>query len=529
MSGQLSEATSKTAKIDIQGNTGVVSGVAKGFNNFQEGTREYLKIEYKDGQTSSRIYMKGEEKQSKEVAFVVEKIESGKDENKENVLYQKVTTVSIFDSNGKPVSGFKVTITKLQNSVLHRYSCALQIAQSDKYKNLSTFPSHNLCHIKAVCERSSQVADIISGGNAVVKAYTRLASEVHDTGMAGLPKTGAVIAPDGSGTLKEFSNDKQIRQEHSVNSGVEVLRNANSYKEMGLHPGMVALAAASHSKSNSGINDMNNIGQWAGLVAKIEQTCLSIESKMNTAEVKEMYVGIADMKSMFVCYNNGEYGIAKGREGDFETMKMSAIGVTIGDALSHTYGTGEGFEAQNGNFFEFSNIPHMDNIEDLKAVLNDIDDSISDGDISSLPCTEIKGIQQDFVTSEGDIVRTDIMDGISDVSAAYCLGENNIEYLPPQEIEGGGVRLEAHIKDITVCPVSTIVNGLSERVFEGVRLNIPVEFVTKIDNTNINKETKEYLEMRIGDVLAGNLENYVEEKYSQQNVSERLLNNITIK
>lgn len=275
---------------------------------------------------------------------------------------------------------------------------------------------------------------------------------------------------------------------------------------------------------------MNNVNQWKGLADKLEETCNSIASKMNADEVSEMKEGIADMKSMFE-FNGIEWQIVSGRENDFEILKMSAISVTIGDALSHTAGTGEGFEAQNGDTYRFSNIPEGKSLVEISTSLRDLVDKLDARiDISGSAAIETQGIQQDFVNPQGEVVRTDIMDGKKDASAAYCIGENNIEYMPPQAIEGGGIRLEAHILDISKCPISTIMNGLTERVLEGVRLNVPIEYVTKIDNTNFNPQVKSELEATIGDILQQNLNHYVEDKYkSNMDVGNRLRDNVIIK
>ena len=479
MSGVLSEKTSRNAKIDIQSDTKIDGAVAKVLNKDGLPTKEHLRIEYKEGSLKTQICEKGQEGQAKNIVFgaTETKIEIKRDSNRASIQFEKIqTNYSIFDSKGKIIVRENITISRYRSEIVHRYKCATQVAQSDKYKSLSTFPTHGFSHIRAVCDRSGKVADLISGGNGDVKLYTRIAAEVHDTGMGGLPRLGANIEKDGSGTLKEFKDGNQIRKEHSINSGVEVLRNTESFKEMGVRPGMVALTAASHSKSNSGIYDMNNVNQWKSLADKLEATCNSIAPKMNAGEVSEMKEGIADMKSMFVPHGN-DWQIAPGRENDFETLKMSSISVTIGDALSHTAGTGEGFEAQNGDTYRFSNIPDGKSLGEISESLDGLIKGLKgDADIFGAAAIETQGVQQDFVNPQGEVVRTDIMDGKNDVSAAFCLGESNIEYMPPEAIEGGGIRLEAHILDISTCPVSTIMNGLTERVLEGVRLNVPVEY-----------------------------------------------------
>lgn len=533
MAGSLSEKTSRSAKIDIQSDTKIDGAIAKALNKDVPPTKEHILIEYKEGHLKTQIYEKGQESQAKNIVFEATGIkgEIKRESNQVSIQFEKIkANYSIFDSHGKLITGERVTISKYRVEINHRYTCSIQVAQSDKYKSLSTFPTHGFSHIRAVCNRSEKVANLISGNNEDVKLYTRIAAEVHDTGMGGLPRLGANIEKDGSGTLKEFKDGNQIRKEHSINSGVEVLRNTNSFKEMGIHSGMVALTAASHSKSNSGIYDMNNVNQWKTLSDKIEATCNSIAPRMNTYEVDEMKEGIADMRSMFI-FNGSEWQIASGRENDFETLKMSAISVTIGDALSHTAGTGEGFEAQNGDTYKFSNIPEGQSLGTLIDCLNNLSNKVANKqDISDMASIETKDIQQDFVNPQGEVVRTDIMDGIKDVSAAFCLGESNIKYMPPEAIESGGIRLEAHILDITTCPISTIMNGLTERVLEGVRLDVPVEYITKIDNTNFDPQVKEGLEEMVCTILRGNLDNYVDKKYeAEMEVGDRLRANVTIK
>lgn len=242
MSGALSEKTSRNAKIDVQSDTKIDGAVAKVLNKDNPPNNEHLRIEYKEGSLKTQIYEKGQEGQAKNIVFGTSetKIEIKRESNRTSVQFEKIKTdYSIFNSNGKVIIRENITISRYRSEIIHRYKCAIQVAQSDKYKSLSTFPTHGFSHVRAVCDRSEKVADLISGSNGDVRLYTRIAAEVHDTGMGGLPKLGASIEKDGSGTLKEFKDGNQIRKEHSINSGVEVLRNTESFKEMGVRPGMV--------------------------------------------------------------------------------------------------------------------------------------------------------------------------------------------------------------------------------------------------------------------------------------------------
>ena len=117
----------------------------------------------------------------------------------------------------------------------------------------------------------------------------------HDTGMAGngyaltpvLREDGKLLKDengkkvyekdvDGNYVIHpENNNFKEVRENHSLNSAINVLKNRDQYKEAGYTDEQVdkmAVECMAHSKSNSGVANLNSKSDWLDCFDRIDAT-----------------------------------------------------------------------------------------------------------------------------------------------------------------------------------------------------------------------------------------------------------------
>lgn len=285
MSGSLSKTTSENASTDIRTEKSTVRGVNHVVVNGGKAVSERVAMSDK---MQGTVSMKNYENQGKEIVVKPYTI-ANKADGKAQVIQKSATIAETIAYasfvNGKIQKGFV-----LSAKVYQMCSCAREVANDSRFNSLSTYSTHTESHIKAVVVASVDVAAKFSGNDSKTVVYTKVGALTHDLGMSGLPANGKDLS---DGSLKNFKNGEQIRKEHSVNSGVEVLRNSHLFKEMGLNPGILSMANAFHSKSNSGVTDIDNIAQWKDLSVKIEKVCIST----GIASDPQVAYGIAEMKA----------------------------------------------------------------------------------------------------------------------------------------------------------------------------------------------------------------------------------------
>ena len=497
MSGSLSKTTSENASTDIRTEKSAVRGVNHVVVNGEKAVSERVAMSDK---MQGTVSMKNYENQGKEIVVKPYTI-ANRTDGKAQVIQKNATIAETIAYasfvNGKIQKGFV-----LSAKVYQMCSCAREVANDSRFNSLSTYSTHTESHIKAVVVASVDVAAKFSGNDSKTVVYTKIGALTHDLGMSGLPANGKDLS---DGSLKNFENGKQIRKEHSVNSGVEILRNSHLFKEMGLNPGILSMANAFHSKSNSGVTDIDNIAQWKELSIKIEKVCIST----GIASDPQVAYGIAEMKAFFSTDSVGDVCIANGKEEEFEMMQTVAKSVTIGDFLSHTYGTGEGSETQTGDSFNILNTTVLYDVNKVVDIVDSISTRYDKGQLL-MPATETIGITVQYISPDNEVLQTRVMDGEM-LDAAFPLGEQNvsIDFIPDSYSEKCDMYVT--VRDAMKYPESTILCGVMERVMELPRLNIPVDVYIDVGNTNISSgdkiELTESIQSAIQDIFILNIEN----------------------
>lgn len=175
------------------------------------------------------------------------------------------------------------------------YEAAVVVAQNSPGFGRD-FTDHKTAHAEMVAEKSLEAgqaiveADVLGtlGGeagegrvalNGSVDFMTLEAAALfHDTGMCGggyalneaVDESGAkVYETDENGLYRMHAEDNlnfaEVRTYHSLNSGLYVLANRKGLLEAGfsdLQVDMMAAACMAHSKSNSGVRDLNSRTDW---------------------------------------------------------------------------------------------------------------------------------------------------------------------------------------------------------------------------------------------------------------------------
>ncbi|MCR5608349.1 MAG: hypothetical protein K6G26_04735 [Lachnospiraceae bacterium] len=177
-----------------------------------------------------------------------------------------------------------------------------------------TFTDHKEEHVEMVADKSLEAADAIKkatekGGlksdakegkvgfsSDIDKKTLEGAALSHDTGMKG---DGYALVPimGENGQQKKDSNGKKIyekdsdgkyvvrhennsdfnevRNNHSLNSAINLLENREKYKEAGYDDEQIdkiAVECMAHSKSSSGVSDLNNKADWSDCFDRIDAT-----------------------------------------------------------------------------------------------------------------------------------------------------------------------------------------------------------------------------------------------------------------
>lgn len=176
------------------------------------------------------------------------------------------------------------------------------------------FTDHKQAHVEMVAKKSSEVADAISAvvkkgglsnstgsekiafGSNIDKKLLEGAALSHDTGMCGGGYALSPLMGDNGKQLKdEFgrkmyekdengkyivhpednSNFSEVRENHSLNSAINVLKARDEYIKAGFSSDdvdKIAVECMAHSKSGSGVSDLNRRSDWSDSFDRMDAT-----------------------------------------------------------------------------------------------------------------------------------------------------------------------------------------------------------------------------------------------------------------
>lgn len=204
------------------------------------------------------------------------------------------------------------TADKVRDITSSYYDQAGELARNNEMGR--AFTDHKEDHVEMVADKSLEAGDAIKGavengnlGNNAGEDRVSFSSDIdkktlegaalsHDTGMSG---NGYALTPaigedgkqmkdengkkmyekDGDGNYvihpETNSNFNEVRENHSLNSAINVLSNRDQYKDAGYSDEQVDKMAAecmAHSKSSSGVADLNSKEDWSDCFDRIDST-----------------------------------------------------------------------------------------------------------------------------------------------------------------------------------------------------------------------------------------------------------------
>ncbi|MBR2245854.1 MAG: hypothetical protein IJ880_02300 [Bacilli bacterium] len=424
---------------------------------------------------------------------------------------------------------------------LDTYEKAAKLASKEEYSAFTTYRAHTESHVREVAEKTMEAAKNIKNALAKnnIEGYSKdfnfyeayVAALWHDTGMAagaeGLIGLDSYIDENGNiatRTLNETKNGNKTRKNHSFNSAMMVLQNADKVSEMGVDPNKVALLAFSHSKSNSGVRSLNSSADWSVCISKINNAVefynkehsdnpikfdggkSFLESLVESGilkdtefTVKEVYDDNGKLK-----YRYNEYHID---ESAVKELASGAYALRLGDANTNNRNIGTNQAGQKID------------IDSLKG--NFHESFIFDKNIKALVIAETTGMNLEEVKrrmklSEDDPQYIDMFKNNKDTgftikvgdktvtldsgSIAFILGENNIDFNTKVNSEGYMTEVFT-ITDPSKVPAATAFN-IQERLGE---IDTATDFDTVIEinlnSNNISAEQKVEIEKFYNDLM----------------------------
>ena len=300
------------------------NGNLTGFNIVDSGGG----VGYVDGEKFERMYMGDDNhKVSDPTAIIISNKGAAvntfsQPEGVERAANYKGSSSELPSDRGDPPQEYDgvnpETAYKVRDITAAYYEQAGDLARSDKVGRV--FTDHKEDHVEMVADKSIEAGDAIktaveNGGLRRINEEGRVAfsSDIdkmslegaalsHDTGMAGngyeltpiLDEKGIQAKdehgqklfeknPDGSYVVQPESNKdfNVVRDNHSLNSAINVLANRDQYKAAGYSDVQVDKMAAecmAHSKSSSGVSDLNSKANWSDCFDRIDSTVTAYNS-----------------------------------------------------------------------------------------------------------------------------------------------------------------------------------------------------------------------------------------------------------
>lgn len=382
--------------------------------------------------------------------------------DKSKLLNQKEMISESFDDC------FKIYETKaledIKETVCPIYDNCFRIA--DKIAAFDTYKEHYQLdggHIKKVHDKTLQTANVLEeyfAKNTYNGTYTsdidKKALEVmalyHDTGMDGN------IEAEQFEKLSECDREKfvsEVRERHSVQSAVHVLRDREIIEKKGVNADAVALGCLLHSKSFSGVKKLNDNQQWFGALDKLE----SAVDEFNKTEPDDKI----SFDVSFLKKNDTEIDLQQ-----LAKIRTASLCLRIGDANGHDYTS---CTSQNGKTIDFD-------LNEWDLVAKRYNES---------PATSFMD-EVKYARVSIDELELDDSNDSSGRARVYALGEGNFKNLEFQMEEG---RLKEKISLVKgdAYPLSTQF-CIEERIREIKTAGIEPDITAEIDLGKVSEQTK---------------------------------------
>lgn len=207
-------------------------------------------------------------------------------------------------------------------------------------ESLNSYKEHHLLeggHIEKVHDRSLEAADVITeylekntdqslySANIDYKTLEVMAL-YHDTGMDGnIPESEYDIQKelyDKTEKAEKIAFEDTFRKYHSLESAIHVLRDRGQLESKGVNADEVAVGCLLHSKSCSGVRDLEDPSQWKEAIKRLQDRV----NEYNEQHPEEQI----SFDSSFLLDEKGEFNQEKLSE-----MRTECLCLRVGDGNGH--------------------------------------------------------------------------------------------------------------------------------------------------------------------------------------------------
>lgn len=233
------------------------------------------------------------------------------DENVEDILSDFIdcdNEIGELDKSEQVYESSNLEMTdKVHEITSGYYDEAKQVAINSP-DNGRYYTDHREAHVEMVANKSLEVSDALKdaiklGGVNRESSADRVAFSInidrmtiegsalsHDTGMRG---NGYALDDKVNGIYgvheEDNSDFNEVRNNHSINSALNLLENRDKYKEAGYSDEQIDKMAAecmAHTKSNSGVHDLNSKAEWSDCFDRIDAAVDAYNKDHSDAKIK---------------------------------------------------------------------------------------------------------------------------------------------------------------------------------------------------------------------------------------------------
>lgn len=398
------------------------------------------------------------------------------------------------------------TYVEAQAKAISRVLTIDTLQKNGKDDGFRTYGTHTMPHIQCVMEKASiMIENRPNLTNEEIRTIF-ISCLYHDTGMADTRGLAMIKYEEAkAGDTKDFYKEIKenvfvpkgasdfIRSYHSLNSGIEILRDRVKLEKLGINVDLCAMVAASHSKSNSGLRDFS-ISSFEIFADKMTDL-VNIHNK-DCSEEEKIY------------FNKEEFLEMMKTSSGLSEFKVLAQIVSYADAFTHCADT-QNIENTNqlGEQYE------LIYIENPSSVLMNSDEVESGTFLSNW-----------FLSCDGEILpHTECL-----IAENFFVGEHNI-ICEEQEINGElGISIEILTLNGNENLIDATIDCIVERVLEtsrfsssddkqNVEINIEKINIKDIDMDNLENDIRVKIE---DDIIA---------KFKNVDIGEEMLNRLDLK
>jgi len=246
--------------------------------------------------------------------------------------------------------------------------------------------------------------------------------------------------------------EAHFRADHSLESAVHALRDREAISKAGVNVDEVAMGCLVHSKSCSGVKNMESEAEWKAAIDRLSER---VDEFNKTHPDEQIY-----FDSSFLLNDDGSFD-----KESLAKMRSEAMALRIGDANGHDCNTKT---SQNGKKIEFS----LERESPVDELPNDLERKIEQGIYEPY----FAEVQEADVRIDGKrLGNGDDPDG---VYRMFAVGEGNFESLSCEVEEDGTVKQVFEICDGNAFPLST--QYCIEQRLEEYKTGKPLEYTPVI-------------------------------------------------